>query len=161
MPREQYVLDSAHHGIAMNRAGTQLCVAGTMSDYAAIVDRKTFRPTLFQGRGRFLKDRTYAKPYWATTGLRDGKCWVSMSGSDLVTVIDYATRKVVAEVPVGDHPQRVRDGLVDVSVLRSWKRGGASSTPDLSPVPVSAAQRSAADAFTTRKLIEMLAPRLG
>ena len=49
MPREQYLLDSAHHGIAMNPAGTKLCVAGTMDDYATVVDARTFQ------RGRLLK----------------------------------------------------------------------------------------------------------
>ena len=135
MPREQYVLDSAHHGIAMNHEGTRLCVAGTMSDYAAIVNRDDFRHKLFRGGGRFLEGRTYKKPYWATTGAQDGNCWVSMSGSDLVTVIDYDTRRVVAEVPVGHHPQRVRDGVVNGAVLAAWRDGAARSEPDRSPIP--------------------------
>ncbi|NUR08878.1 MAG: serine/threonine protein kinase [Nocardioidaceae bacterium] len=157
MPREQYVLDSAHHGIAMGPGGNRLCVAGTMSDYAAIVDRRTFDYRLFQGHGRFLRSRVYAKPYWATTSRTDGNCWVSMSGSDLVSVIDYDTRRVVAEVPVGDHPQRVRDGLVDPAVLRAWSAGWATSKPDLSPVPISAPQRAAADAWAEQRRQQILA----
>jgi hypothetical protein len=102
-PREQYLLDSAHHGLAMNPAGTKLCAAGTMSDYAAIVRRDSFAHTVFQ---------VGEKPYWSTNGLGGRHCWVSVSGDDKVVVLDYRRERQVAEVPVGDHPQRVRLGAV-------------------------------------------------
>ncbi len=101
-PREQYVLDSAHHGIAMNAEGNKLCVAGTMSDYAAIVSRSTFQAKVFP---------VGEKPYWSTNGL-GGKCWVSFSGDDKVGVIDYGSEQQVATIPDGDHPQRIRAGAV-------------------------------------------------
>src|SRR5829696_8999900 len=103
LPREQYLLDSAHHGLAMNPEGTKLCVAGTMSDYAAIVRRSTMKVKIVaQGR----------KPYWATNSA-DGKyCFVSFSGDDAVSVISYKERRQVARIPVGDHPQRMRMGFL-------------------------------------------------
>ncbi|MCW3015783.1 MAG: serine/threonine protein kinase [Solirubrobacterales bacterium] len=101
--REEYLLDSAHHGLAMNRAGTKLCVAGTMSDYAAIVDRQTFAYTI-GSHG--------LKPYWATTSADGNSCVVSYSGDDRVALISYETGKETASIPVGDHPQRVRVGVV-------------------------------------------------
>jgi YVTN family beta-propeller protein len=113
LPREQYVLDSAHHGLAMNTAGTRLCAAGTMSDYAAIVDRGTLEHTIVD---------VGAKPYWATNGPAGDECWVSVSGEDQVVVIDYATAQVRAVVPVGDHPQRVREGVVAPEILTAWGR---------------------------------------
>jgi YVTN family beta-propeller protein len=113
LPREQYVLDSAHHGLAMNEAGTTLCAAGTMSDYAAVVDRRTLRHEVVD---------VGAKPYWSTNGPTGEECWVSVSGEDEVVVIDYATARPVATVPVGDHPQRVRSGVVARDVLRAWTR---------------------------------------
>jgi hypothetical protein len=103
LPREQYLLDSAHHGIAMNPEGTRLCVAGTMSDYAAIVSRKTFGHTLIQGG---------EKPYWSTNSANGKYCFVSWSGSDRISAISYETKKEVARIPVGDHPQRMRMGVV-------------------------------------------------
>ncbi len=119
MPREQYVLDSAHHGLAINEHGSKLCVAGTMSDYAAIVDRKTFSPTVFKGAARYVDDAQYSKPYWAVEGPAN-TCWMSMSGSDLVTIISFGKEKVVAEVPVGDHPQRVRQGRILESIVAGF-----------------------------------------
>ena len=107
--REQYVLDSAHHGLAMNPRGTKLCAAGTMSDYAAIVNRKTFAYKIVH-----VGD----KPYWSTNS-GDGKyCFVSVSGEDRVSVISYATAKEVASIPVGDHPQRMRMGTIRSTVDR-------------------------------------------
>jgi YVTN family beta-propeller protein len=112
MPREQYVLDSAHHGLAIDEAGTTLCAAGTMDDYAAIVDRESLRASIVD---------VGAKPYWATNGAVGDECWVSVSGEDKVVVIDYATAEPIATVPVGDHPQRVRAGVVAASVLKTWR----------------------------------------
>jgi 6-phosphogluconolactonase (cycloisomerase 2 family) len=99
--RDEYVLDSAHHGLAMNAAGTKLCVAGTMSDYAAVVDRSTF-DTQIAAHGQ--------KPYWATNSVDGEHCLVSFSGDDRVGVISYADATEVASIPVGDHPQRMRTG---------------------------------------------------
>ena len=110
MPREQYLLDSAHHGIAMNGRGTRLCVAGTMSDYAAIVSRKTFR---------YKRINAGLKPYWATTSNDGRNCLVSWSGSDTISVISYRKRKEIANLPVGDHPQRIRMGNVRASWIRA------------------------------------------
>lgn len=112
MPRENYLLDSAHHGIAMNRKGTRLCVAGTMSDYAAIVSRKTFRYKLIK-RG--------LKPYWVTNNLNGNRCFVSWSGSDAVSVISYKTKREVARFKVGYHPQRMRLGKVRRAWLKSLR----------------------------------------
>ena len=103
MPREQYVLDSAHHGIAMNSAGTKLCVAGTMDDYAAIVSRATFGFRLIQAG---------EKPYWSTNSSDGNYCFVSWSGTDSLSAISYDTESEVARIQVGDHPQRVRNGVV-------------------------------------------------
>jgi DNA-binding beta-propeller fold protein YncE len=107
LPREQYVLDSAHHGIAMNPEDTRLCVAGTMSDYAAIVERDTFEHTLIHGG---------TKPYWSTNSADGRYCFVSWSGDDKISAISYKRKAEVAQIPVGDHPQRMRIG----NVTRAW-----------------------------------------
>jgi hypothetical protein len=116
MPREQYVNDSAHHGLSMNDAGTTLCAAGTMDDYAALVDRATGTYQIFDTAST---GHPYLKPYWTTEGLGD-TCWVSRSGSDAVAVLDFDTGKELAFLPVGDHPQRVRHGVVPQTVVASW-----------------------------------------
>jgi DNA-binding beta-propeller fold protein YncE len=110
--REEYLLDSAHHGLAMNPSGTKLCAAGTMSDYAAIVDRASFAHTVIP---------VGPKPYWATNSARGHRCFVSVSGADAVSVISYRKEAEIARIPVGDHPQRMRIGKVRAGLLGTKK----------------------------------------
>ncbi len=110
MPRTEYVLDSAHHGLAMNPKGTKLCAAGTMSDYAAIVRRG---PLKLQ---RIVRVGT--TPYWSASSVDGRYCFVSVAGDDRVSVISFKTAREVARIKVGDHPQRMRTGRALRRALR-------------------------------------------
>ncbi len=105
-PLVDYVNDSAHHGLAMSKDDDKLCVAGTMSDYAAIVNRATFEYTILDDLGE--------KPYWAVTDRSGKHCIISWSGTDQVSVISYETAQEVKRIDVGNHPQRVREGMLKV-----------------------------------------------
>ncbi|RPF44792.1 hypothetical protein EDD96_1332 [Streptomyces sp. Ag109_G2-6] len=114
--RTTWVNDSRHHGLSMSPDGSKLCVAGTMDDYATVVDRATL------AEGPLVPAD---KPYWATVD-GDGKgCVISESGADRVTAIDFATGAKRVSVPVGDHPQRVRLGRVPAD----WSGPGARQAP--------------------------------
>ncbi|WP_239152421.1 YncE family protein [Virgisporangium aliadipatigenens] len=101
--RKTFVNDSRHHGLSMAPSGDKLCVAGTMDDYATVVNRATL------AEGPLV---TASKPYWATVSGDGQSCVISEAGADVVTVISFATGRKVLSVPVGDHPQRVRIGKV-------------------------------------------------
>ncbi|POX54477.1 serine/threonine protein kinase [Streptomyces sp. Ru71] len=101
--RTTFVNDSRHHGLSMRPDGGKLCVAGTMDDYATVVDRATLQ------EGPLVPA---SKPYWATVSGDGRDCVISESGADQVTAIDFATGRKRVSVPVGDHPQRVRLGHV-------------------------------------------------
>nr|WP_246096732.1 YncE family protein [Streptomyces botrytidirepellens] len=101
--RTTWVNDSRHHGLSMSPDGKKLCVAGTMDDYATVVDRESLQ------EGPLVPT---SKPYWATVSGDGTSCVVSESGADRVTAIDFATGEKTASVAVGDHPQRVRIGQV-------------------------------------------------
>ena len=110
LDRTEYLLDSAHHGLAMNPKGTKLCVAGTMSKYAAIVTRQPFELQRTVNVGDV--------PYWSQSS-KDGKyCFVSVAGEDRVSVISWKSAREVARIRVGDHPQRMRAGTVRAALLR-------------------------------------------
>jgi DNA-binding beta-propeller fold protein YncE len=110
LTRQDYLLDSAHHGLAINPRRTKLCAAGTMSGYAAIVRRRTLEPQRIVPVGE--------TPYWSASS-EDGRyCFVSVAGADRVSVISFRTAREVARIGVGDHPQRMRTGAVRRRALR-------------------------------------------
>ncbi|MGW1679018.1 YncE family protein [Saccharopolyspora sp. NPDC002376] len=107
--RDEYPLDSAHHGLAINGDGTKLCDAGTVSDYAAIVSVPSLTTDALIPTGK--------KPYWAAATPNGQYCVLSNSDSDDITVVDFNGSTEVARIPVGDHPQRVRGYAVPTDVL--------------------------------------------
>ena len=113
-PRELYVLDSAHHGISMDPTGKHICVAGTMSDYATVVDYPSMK------RSKLLKGGE--KPYWVTQSWNGKHCYISWAESDTVSKISYAKAKIVRTTDVGLHPQRVRNGFIERSALAGLSR---------------------------------------
>jgi len=101
--RTTWVNDSRHHGMSMSPDGSKLCVAGTVDNYATIVDRASLQ------EGPLV---SAAKPYWATVSGDGRDCVISESAADRVSAISFATGERVASIAVGDHPQRVRVGHV-------------------------------------------------
>ena len=109
LPRTEFLLDSAHHGLAIDPDGKKLCVAGTMSGYAAVVTTKPFRlqRTTHVGEG----------PYWSASS-EDGRyCFVSVAGNDRIAVISFRTGREIDRIKVGDHPQRMRTGVIRAAYL--------------------------------------------
>lgn len=109
LTRQDYLLDSAHHGLAINPKGTKFCVAGTMSGYAAVVTRRTLQPERIIPVGD--------TPYWSTSS-EDGRyCFVSVAGDDRVSVISWKKAREVRRIRVGNHPQRMRPGTIRTGLL--------------------------------------------
>jgi YVTN family beta-propeller protein len=79
-----------------------------MDNYAAIVNRSDFRYKIID---------VGEKPYWSTNNGDGTICFVSVSGEDEVSAISYATRREIARIEVGDHPQRMRMGKIRADYL--------------------------------------------
>jgi DNA-binding beta-propeller fold protein YncE len=69
------------------------------------------------------------KPYWVTPSWDGRYCYISWSGSDTVSRISYRTGRIVTTTKVGDHPQRVRNGVIRRGFL-SRLGVASSSAPD-------------------------------
>ncbi|GGK53238.1 serine/threonine protein kinase [Planomonospora parontospora subsp. parontospora] len=117
MSPDAYPQNSAHHGMALSGDERKLCMAGTIDDYVAIVDRPSLSVA---GYRHYAAD---SLPYWTATSVDGQHCFVSLSNQDVVSVIDYATAEEVARIPVGRFPQRERLGAAPQDVLDSLATG--------------------------------------
>lgn len=107
---DDYPHDSAHHGLALSGDGTRLCDAGTIDNTVSIVSTVSMTVEKTVNVGMI--------PYWSTTSVAGDHCFVSLSGDNQISVINYQTGQEVKRVPVGRFPQRNRLGRVPESVLR-------------------------------------------
>jgi DNA-binding beta-propeller fold protein YncE len=106
---EDYSFEAPHHGLAVTADQTTLCAAGRASDYVALVDTRTLRPTIVD-----VGDM----PSWAVSGPGDEHCFVANTGDGTVSVVSYDERREVARVAVGSGPKHLELGNVPVSLLR-------------------------------------------
>ena len=108
-PREQYLLDSAHHGLAMNPQGHE--AVRRRHDVGLRRDRE---PQDVQaqadrgGREAVLGDELRRRPLLLHVGLRRRPRVGHL----------IRTEREVARIRVGDHPQRMRMGRIRNSYLR-------------------------------------------
>jgi hypothetical protein len=110
---DDYPKNSAHHGLALSGDGSRLCDIGTIDDYAALVSTGDLTTA------GMVNYPAGSLPYWGQTSANGRYCFVSLSQRNEVSVVEYATAREVARIPVGAFPQRERIAKVDTGVLGS------------------------------------------
>lgn len=110
----QYPNQAAHHGIALSGDDRTICDAATVSNYVALVDRKSFRTEAIIHVGD--------QPADAETSSDGTLCLVTNRGTgpggDTLSVISYRLRRKLASLPMGHGPQELIVGNVPDWVLR-------------------------------------------
>lgn len=100
---KDYPYDAAHHGIGFSKDGSFISLAGTVSNYTAIMSFPEFELVKVLDAG--------VQPSWITDGFDEDRFYVSARGSDNVYVISYSQQRILKEIPVGDFPQRMTKGI--------------------------------------------------
>jgi len=110
----QYPNQAAHHGIALSGDASMICDAGTVSNYVALVGRRTLRTRAIIPVGD--------QPADAETSSDGELCLVTNRGTgrggDTLSVISFARRREVARIRMGNGPQEIIVGSVPGAALR-------------------------------------------
>lgn len=111
--KDDYPLNSAFHGMAINGAETKLCMAGTIDNYIVVASVPSMTTDRILPSG--------SKPYWASTSSDGKRCYVSNSESNDLSVVDFESATEVARVKVGQYPQRSRLATVPQAIVDNLK----------------------------------------
>jgi DNA-binding beta-propeller fold protein YncE len=114
-PQSQYPNQAAHHGIVLSGDSQTVCDAATVSNYVALVDRRSLRTRAIIPVGD--------QPADAETSTDGKNCFVTNRGSgaggNTLSVISFRARREIARLPTGDGPQELVTVSVPDLVLRS------------------------------------------
>jgi hypothetical protein len=109
----RYPNQAAHHGIDVSGDGSSICDAATVSNYVALVARRSLRTLAILPVG--------AQPADALTSFGGGYCLVTSrgpgAGANTVSVISYRRRRIVRRIAAGDGAQELAAGTIPDSVL--------------------------------------------
>jgi YVTN family beta-propeller protein len=113
-PPSKYPNQAAHHGIAISGDGSSVCDAATVSNYVALVNRRSLRTQAIVNVGD--------QPADAETSTDGKSCLVTNRGTgpggNTLSVISYRLRRQVKRLAMGQGPQELTVGLVPDTVLR-------------------------------------------
>jgi YVTN family beta-propeller protein len=113
-PSSNYPNQAAHHGIAISGDGRSICDAATVSNYVALVNRRTLRTqaTITVGDQPADVDTSSDGRLCLVTNRGAGR------GGDTLSVISYRLRRQVKRLAMGQGPQELTVGQVPDAVLR-------------------------------------------
>lgn len=103
IPLKEYPFDAAHHGIGFEKDKKFMSIAGTVSNYAAILRFPELEVIQTFDAG--------IEPSWITDGFNGDTFFVSARGSDKVYVYSYSAQTLLKEIAVGEYPQRMAKGI--------------------------------------------------
>ena len=113
-PSSRYPNQAAHHGIALSGDQGTICDAGTVSNYVALVDRRSLHTHAIIPVGD--------QPADAETSSDGRLCFVTNRGTapggNTLSVISYRLRREVRRIRMGQGPQELIVGRIPEAVLR-------------------------------------------
>ena len=97
MDESEYPFEAPHHGLAMSPDEELICVAGRVSNYAAIVRRSDLKEVAIID----VND----SPGWAANTPDGSHCVITSEVSNTASFISYETQEEVARVDLGEVPK--------------------------------------------------------